>query len=335
MIKIKPLTEEQILISLDRLTRFKEPEVKYLRVFKDLIINNLIIPKYKKSDLDIMGFNELKQYVEEIFKTSAIYHKYSSDEDYTINQKLFEYEDSTFNIDEEVKVLVKNKINYKSFIHLIKEDSSINLRWLKHITDQKSQEELRKNFGLKYPIKEVIISEGITEEILLPEFGKLCNCDFNKKGIHVISAGGKNQVVKLFYKLSKSLRIPIYVLMDKDAKENYNEIKPRLRDFDRVHLIKCGEFEDALSVDLIKKTLSYELNNISTIELECVNQQIGMVKILEEIFKHRGMHEFKKSEFAHMIQKNLNSEEDLSSEIIDIIREIEETLSSRKVMVDN
>ncbi len=123
--------------------------------------------------------------------------------------------------------------------------------------------------------------------------------------------------------------------MDKDAKENYNEIKPRLRDFDRVHLIKCGEFEDALSVDLIKKTLSYELNNISTIELECVNQQIGMVKILEEIFKHRGMHEFKKSEFAHMIQKNLNSEEDLSSEIIDIIREIEETLSSRKVMVDN
>ncbi len=195
MIKIKPLTEEQILISLDRLTRFKEPEVKYLRVFKDLIINNLIIPKYKKSDLDIMGFNELKQYVEEIFKTSAIYHKYSSDEDYTINQKLFEYEDSTFNIDEEVKVLVKNKINYKSFIHLIKEDSSINLRWLKHITDQKSQEELRKNFGLKYPIKEVIISEGITEEILLPEFGKLCNCDFNKKGIHVISAGGKNQVV--------------------------------------------------------------------------------------------------------------------------------------------
>ena len=37
MIKIKPLTKEQILISLDRLTRFKNPEIKYLRVFKDII----------------------------------------------------------------------------------------------------------------------------------------------------------------------------------------------------------------------------------------------------------------------------------------------------------
>ncbi len=54
--KIKQLTKEQLIISTDRLTRFKEPEIKYLRVFKDIILNNLIEPKYKKSELDEMSY---------------------------------------------------------------------------------------------------------------------------------------------------------------------------------------------------------------------------------------------------------------------------------------
>lgn len=51
-VKVKPLTKEQLTISIDRLTRFKNPEVKYLRVFGELITNNLIQPKYKKSDIE-------------------------------------------------------------------------------------------------------------------------------------------------------------------------------------------------------------------------------------------------------------------------------------------
>ena len=50
--KIKPLTKEQLIISADRLTRFKDTETKYLRVFKDIINSNLIEPKLKKQDLD-------------------------------------------------------------------------------------------------------------------------------------------------------------------------------------------------------------------------------------------------------------------------------------------
>ncbi len=46
--KVKPLTKEQIIISIDRLTRFKNTEVKYFRVFSDILINNLISPKFKK-----------------------------------------------------------------------------------------------------------------------------------------------------------------------------------------------------------------------------------------------------------------------------------------------
>lgn len=58
--KIKPLTEEQLIISIDRLTRFKDTETKYLRVFKDIITNNLIEPKYKKSELDELVMKQLK-----------------------------------------------------------------------------------------------------------------------------------------------------------------------------------------------------------------------------------------------------------------------------------
>lgn len=335
LIKIKPLTKEQIIISIDRLTRFKEPETKYLRVFKDLIINNLISPKYKKSELDSLEYGKIKEYAEKIFNNSLENLGLALDNDYHINQKLYDYENSVFNINEDVQILIKNNINYKACLNLIEKDSPLNLKWLKSLPENEPSNILREKYGLRFPIEKVVISEGITEEILLPEFGRLCGYDFDKNGVYIISAGGKNQVVKLFYKLYDCLKIPVFILMDKDAKENYNEIKPRLREFDRVHLINCGEFEDMLPVELVKKTLLYGLKNISMIELETVNQNSGMVKILEEIFKHRGMHEFKKSEFAQMVQKNLNSKDDISDEIADIIKEIQNTGKKSKVMVDN
>ena len=47
-IKFKKLTEQQVIISIDRLTRFKPTEEKYLRVFSDIITSNLIEPHLKK-----------------------------------------------------------------------------------------------------------------------------------------------------------------------------------------------------------------------------------------------------------------------------------------------
>lgn len=335
MYKIKPLTKEQILISIDRLTRFKNPEVKYLRVFKDLITNNLIIPKFKKAELDEMPYGEIKNFAEEIINFSLEKLNLTTENDGLINQILFDYEKNIYNLNEHVDELLKNKINYRACVELIDQNAPINLKWLKNITISKDKVKDRKNMSLLFPVEKVVISEGITEEILLPKFAKIYGYDFNKNGVYIISAGGKNQVVKLFYRLSKELKIPIFVLLDKDAEQNYNEIKPRLRVIDRVHVLKCGEFEDAIPLNLIKKTLAYGLKNISMIELEAVNQNIGMVKILEDIFKHRGMHEFKKSEFALMVKENLDTECDISPEIAEIIEEIKQTSTNSKVMVDN
>lgn len=321
-VKVKPLTKEQLTISIDRLTRFKNPEVKYLRVFGELITNNLIQPKYKKSDIEKMDSEEVKNLAELIINYSLENFGLPKDEDYIINQRLYDYEKSVYIINENIEKFLKNKINYKAFVTLIDENSPKNLKWLKALGSPMDIKQERFKNSLRFPVEKVVIAEGATEETLLPEFAKRCGYDFDKEGIYVLSAGGKNQVVKLYYKLVDSLKLPIFVLLDKDAKENLEEIKPKLRSIDKIHLLACGEFEDLLPLELVQRTLDYQLNNISMMEKEMLNAPEPRVKILEEVFKTRGMHEFKKVEFAQMVKKNIKTNADISDEICEIINEI-------------
>lgn len=321
-VKVKPLTKEQLTISIDRLTRFKNPEVKYLRVFGELITNNLIQPKYKKSDIEKMDSEEVKNLAELIINYSLENFGLPKDEDYIINQRLYDYEKSVYIISENIEKFLKNKINYKAFVTLIDENSPKNLKWLKALGSPMDIKQERFKNSLRFPVEKVVIAEGATEETLLPEFAKRCGYDFDKEGIYVLSAGGKNQVVKLYYRLVDSLKLPIFVLLDKDAKENLEEIKPKLRSIDKIHLLACGEFEDLLPLELVQHTLDYQLNNISMMEKEMLNAPEPRVKILEEVFKTRGMHEFKKVEFAQMVKKNIKTNADISDEICEIINEI-------------
>lgn len=314
--KIKPLTKEQVIISADRLTRFKDPETKYLRVFKDIILSNLIEPKFKRCELDEMDYGILTDYAQQIFNSSL--NRMSSD--LRVNKLLAEYENSVFYINDNVNKLLQNNINYEAIIDLLDGDLPLNLLWLKTLCSECSQFEARNNLSLRFPIEKVVISEGITEEILLPEFAKIAGYDFDKNGVYVISAGGKNQVVKLFYQLSELLKLPIFVLLDNDAQANYEEIKPRLRSIDMVHVLAGGEFEDVLPVNLVKKVLKDELENISV--YDSVQFDKSMVKTLEELFRNRGLHEFKKAEFAHLVKEHVSNIEDLSPEIVKIIDEI-------------
>lgn len=334
--KIKPLTKEQIIISLDRLTRFKPTEEKYLRVFKDIITSNLIYPKYKKAELNLMDYGELTKIVEEIFdcslkslnchsRSGLLTRQYE-----VINKKLLEYEKSVFKFDKNVEKLLKNKIDYVSAINLIGgmaippyNNIPINLKWLKSLTKDDNQIENRTKISLKFPLEKIIIAEGITEEILLPKFAKLCGVDFDKKGIHIISAGGKNQVVRLFYQFADILNLPIFVLLDSDAKENFEEIQPKLRKGDKVYVLPCGEFEDTLPLNLIKRTLNQHFKNHFSVSLDDLRKEIPMTKTLEEVFKNFGQ-EFKKAEFATLVGGNIKNGKDLSDEIKKIVLNIKE-----------
>lgn len=321
-LKIKPLTKNQLTISIDRLTRFKNTEIKYLRVYKELISNYLILPKIKKQDLDKLDYGILKDLAERIINFSIEQFGIKSDGDYTINHRLFNYENNLFNLSDEVKNLVKNKINYKGFLELINDNSVKNLQWLKELGGNTDITLKRVEKYLHFPIEKVIICEGITEETLLPAFGDIYGMNFDQFGIHIISAGGKNQVVKTYYDLSQEIKIPIFVLLDKDAEENLKLIKKRLREIDNIYILTCGEFEDLLPNSLIERTLNYAFQNISQIDFQLLNQNLPKVKILEEIFKNRGLHEFKKSEFANLIKENILDRNDLSDEIKKILENI-------------
>ena len=312
-LKIKPLTKEQLIISIERLTRFKDPEIKYLRVYKELITNNIIEPRIKKEDLDNMDYEELTLLAQDIINSYIP----RNDDDLILNQKLYDYENSIFKLNENTNKLLKNQINYKSIINILPDNSADNLKWLKNGLC------VQNSFG--FPVKKIILCEGITEETLLPKFARLAGYDFKQNGINIISAGGKNQVVKYFYKFADILKIPIFVLLDNDAEENLRQILPKLRDFDKIHLLKNGEFEDILPNSLIIKTLDYLIKNISISHIENLNNCQSKVSFLEDFFKHRGLHEFKKSEFAQAVKENISAQEDISAEIAEIIKEIKGT----------
>lgn len=311
--KIKPMTKQQIIISLDRLTRFKHPEDKYLRVFKDIITSNLIEPKYKKSELNIMDYGVIKELAQEVINYS-LDSLCPSKKDFHINKKILQYEKNTFKFDKNVEKLLDNKIDYLSAIDLFEDNSVLNLKWLKSLKNDENQIENRTKFALKFPIEKVVLVEGITEEILLPKFARILGYDFDKLGINLISAGGKNQVVKLFYQFVESLKLPIFVLLDSDAVENFEEIKPKLRKDDKVHVLEKGEFEDVLPLNLIKRTLNQIFRNFSSVSIDDLRKDMSMTQVLGDIFKQRGL-EFKKAEFAALIGENISSENDISPEI--------------------
>ncbi len=318
--KVKPLTKDQILISLDRLTRFKYTEEKYLRVFKEIILSNMINPRFKRHELDVMDYAELAKRAEYVIN-SSLGVDCKSGGDFSINKELKEYENYLFNLDNDVQKLLDNKINYVAAMEFIGEDAPLNLKWLKSLAACCDARQMRNLHALRFPLEKVIICEGITEEILLPEFARILGYDFDKNGVYIWSAGGKNQVVKLFYKLSAQLKLPIFVLLDKDALENSQEIEPKLRPIDKIYLLKNGEFEDILPISLVEKTLLYATENISSPVSDQV--QIGhTVEFLEEFFKNRGLHEFKKAEFAGMVKENISGCMEISEEIKSIIEAI-------------
>lgn len=315
--KIKPLSKQQITISLDRLTRFKNTEEKYLRVFSDIIASNLIEPKFKKDEIKGMPSSEIVKIMEKIFSQTMKSLNLSPTKDYTINKLLEDYENKTFKNSDETKKLLKNKIDYKALLPLLNDDLPSNLIWLKNMT----KSDVRQIYSTKFPIEKVILVEGITEEILLPRFAKIYGIDFDKKGIIVLPAGGKNQSVKVFYELSETLKLPVIILFDKDAVENAKEIEPKLRNGDVIHLLECGEFEDTLSLNHIKRTLNQIFKNYYSFSISQLKSDLPMTKTLDLLFKECNS-EFKKAEFAHSLSENIKPEDvtDEIKKILDLCR---------------
>ena len=150
--KYKKLTKEQIIISLDRLTRFKNTKEKYLRVFSDILVSNLIEPKFKRSDIENMDFALLSEYVSEIFNSSlegiSPHPSHPHIKGGNIQKYLKDYENSIFVNDEDTQKLLNNNINYLGAIDLIPDDCPVNLKWLFIIAKRYAMKESMPSFFL-------------------------------------------------------------------------------------------------------------------------------------------------------------------------------------------
>jgi len=173
----------------------------------------------------------------------------------------------------------------------------------------------RKKTGVLYPVELLVLVEGITEEILLPVFSEFAGVNFKKNGIKILSSGGKNQVLRLYKKLSREINLPILMLFDSDASKEAEYIKNSLRSIDDIYVIAKGEFEDILPDKLICKTVNVHYRLVGKINLFEIAGSEKKSHTLMELWKKKGFGEFKKAEFARIVADNISKKSDMSEEL--------------------
>ncbi|WP_303673518.1 ATP-dependent endonuclease [Vampirovibrio chlorellavorus] len=154
------------------------------------------------------------------------------------------------------------------------------------------------------PVKALLIVEGETEKLLLPVFAKAMNLDFDRLGIHLLPAGGKNHVLSIYRQQAKSLNCPIFTVLDQDAADIAAELRANARKGDYIFSIEEGEFEDIYDLSLVVKTINthYQpypevtMHSLQTFASE--NQIKGRVQTLRALWQAHNLGSFDKVRFA-------------------------------------
>ena len=324
--KFKTIPNDYIKVLLDRLIRLKPAYQRYERVFSD-IVNKFLIKESSDNFLGDLDIEEKIKIATEIFNLSV---GENFKEDNFINNYLREQEERIFIPSELSKKYLSSKLNLMDAFELIKneKDLKINLRQILKLVQERQcdPKKLREKHSLLYPVEKIVLCEGATEEILLGEFARIWGYDFLKNGVYVIGAGGKNQVARNYYQMVEEFKIPIFILLDSDANETMELIKPKLRNQDKIYIIKSGEFEDILPKNLIIEALNKRYENGYKCNCEDFCECEKTAKKLYEIFKQKGFGEFKKADFAKILKEYLTKnpllKSVLSDETISILKEI-------------
>lgn len=311
---------------MDRLTRFKPVFEKYNRVFDD-ILNKFLISSdihFDNSPLE-KNIQEKCHIVREIFNASIPFEF-----DPFLSDVLAKEEDKAFVLGQIEKEFLNCGLNFTGAIKYISDDLNLpkNLARLKFLLLDKGADAdiSRREKSLLYPVKKIILTEGATEEILLSRFAKKLGYDFEKEGVLIIGAGGKNQVARKYYKMADEIKLPVFILLDFDAQETKELIMPKLKTKDTIYLIKAGEFEDILPLELIIKSINSNFSNNLHCDEADFDPNLKMTKNLHILFKNKGFGEYKKADFAKMVKNYMETSDskkpDISSEIAEIINGI-------------
>ena len=321
--KFKTIPDEYFNVILDRLTRFEPAYIKYDRVFND-IISRFVVGLNNKPSLSL----ERKI---EIVKNAIDLSVEKSDSEEKFSKFLLYLEDTYFNYNTLSNKYLSSRLNFEGMLKKVDVNNlPLNISVLNSILNCNATDELyqyRYNNSMLYPIEKILLCEGQTEYVLLNSIARKVGYDFNKAGILIIQAGGKNQVAKKYYELVEYCRLPFFVLLDKDGVEISKLIENKLKQKDKVYLISSGEFEDLIPVDILMNTINYIHNNETPCVIDDFNVNEPMVKNLEEIYRKYGFGEFKKAHFALSLRDYIENTSDnidfQSSEITKIIQSLQ------------
>ncbi len=328
-VKYKLMSQEELAINLDRLTRFKLPEYTYNRVFCSILLKYLIYPKYSKKDIELLPAKYIAKVVKEIWNKS-VENIYGKAEKLNIPYKAYKLiiNKTYTNIDERTKTFINAGLKFTEILSgLSFEKSPLNIKMLIKVNDEIKTEafiyqdliDLRKKYSLQFPISRLIIVEGITEEILLPVFADKLGYNFSKCGIYILGAGGKSKSPNLYALMRNKLKIPVTILFDADANDINEVLQSNLQKKDKSVVIKKGEFEDILSLNLIKRTLNNEFEVAVPVTKSELSDFDRMCRNIENFYRTRHLGEFKKSKFSKIIAKNIKYETDITSEIRNLL----------------
>lgn len=291
-IKFKPISEDKLLFYTEKLFKFKKPTLKIKKVFLDIINKYLLSPKLNLDYYILNNIDETVNIVETVWN-SSVYEIYKKDYEYS--NVLVDDLNSIFVLNDYEKKMFGAKIILKPLLEKLK-------------------------FEIKIPTtKKLILTEGITEQLLLPRFAQVYGYDFSKNNVQLVQAGGKNQVAKYYLDYINYVKIPIVILLDNDAKQIYDILSPKIRKTDKMILLPNGEFEDLLLSSLIKKAINSNFKNVVQIELSDIDKNISKVEALEKLYRVKCLGDFQKGEFAKLVQKSISNKTHLSKSIVNLL----------------
>jgi hypothetical protein len=158
----------------------------------------------------------------------------------------------------------------------------------------------------------ILLVEGATEVILLPRLAALLDFNFARSGAMVVAAGGANQVAKSYLYLREVLRLPIFVVLDRDAEAQNEILQSSVRDDDRIHVLADGEIEDVLSTEAFVPLLNKYIHSLPMVVSDTLSIRdeefataLPRTRILDRLWKERSLGKFDKVGFAKFVSGEL------------------------------
>jgi hypothetical protein len=187
----------------------------------------------------------------------------------------------------------------------------------------------RKQLPTSFLPNLVCLVEGATEAILLPHFALALGVDFQELGILVIPAGGAKQAARRYLELKDICKLPVVVVLDRDAKEEAEVVSEMVRDCDHLHVLAAGEVEDiydtGLFIELINKYLG-ELRSTQPVTVAEIEGSLRRTATVSNLWRSRSLGDFDKIGFAKSVATHTLAKQSVPNDAQTIIKSMQNLL---------